>query len=336
MVRFKNFALLCLIIVLLVCVSYFYSNALFLFFAGGLGFSFLASVIVTMISVKKLKIKLKSERDFVDKGFVNDVIAEVYSKNIISCTNAKFNFVTENGFYNKKCFFSFYSSLKKEDILIPIKSKYSGKICVTCESVYVSDLFNIVAFKKKFDEKCIFYVLPQEKEVDFNPNEMQKFGAGEETGSESAVNGDVVTGAVPSGSESNMRNIHWKMTVKKNMIMLKEFAESYSNDRILLADILSEPEKTDEVLGVLKAVSFYLISKNKNFYISYCNGSSEMPYKVLVEDESSFFTAYRMLCGGAEPVKGKALSLTDVLSAEAQVFFIGEEKETGKITLIMY
>lgn len=336
MVRFKNFVLLCVIIAVLIGASFFYSEPMFLFFSGGLIFSVAFSVILTYFSSKKIKIMLKSEKDFVDKDFVNDIIAEIYAGGILSFVNAKFNFYIENGFYNKKCYFTMFSSLKRGNIKIPVKSEHCGKISVFAESVVMADLFNIIAFKKSFNEKCIFYVLPNDSSEMVFVQDTQKSGTGEETSSEVSANGDIVTGAVQALAESNMKNIHWKMTVKKNMLMLKEFAESCSNDKVLLIAIYDEFEKTNKAFEIAKAVAFSLISQNKVFYVSFFDEKSEMPFKIYVENENDFFMAYRALCDEGKPTEDKAFNFIESISTQAQVFYIGKGKNNGEIKLSIY
>ena len=100
-----------------------------------------------------------------------------------------------------------------------------------------------------------------------------------------------MTGIVPAGANADMRNIHWKMTARKNEIMKKEFSESVSQRTVVFAEFYKNYDTNDNIISMLRTVCMNLLSLNKTFSIAFPSKFSEELFEMQIENEETVLTA---------------------------------------------
>lgn len=149
-----------------------------------------------------------------------------------------------------------------EVIEYPLYSEYVGNIEVSVKKVLFEDLLSIHCLKKQIDITKNIYILPNSVgDEAFSLNDFQK---GMDEAQESKLKGsdfsDVsqVREYIPGDA---MKNIHWKLSAKKDDIMVKERLQMSSRKLLIVLSVdRNDPKIADETVEMAYRIGVFFIS----------------------------------------------------------------------------
>ncbi len=152
-------------------------------------------------------------------------------------------------------------------VIYPVKSAHCGVISISVNSVVIFDIFNLFRFHKNINVTREIPVFPDESIID-NTFTMD-FSQGCNNMDESTIKGND-TSEVSEIREyipgDKLQNIHWKLSAKKDILMVKERMSLTSTQLLFyieLADL--ENEALDTVLDYAYGIGTFLCTENKPF-----------------------------------------------------------------------
>lgn len=149
----------------------------------------------------------------------------------------------------------------------PVKSSHCGVISVSIDSVCIFDIFNLFRFNKNINVTREIPVFPNESILD--DTFTMDFSQGYNNMDESTIKGND-TSEVSEIREyipgDKLQNIHWKLSAKKDILMVKERMNLTSTQLLFyieLADLKNEV--LDTILDYAYGIGTYLCSENIPF-----------------------------------------------------------------------
>lgn len=149
----------------------------------------------------------------------------------------------------------------------PVKSPHCGIVTISVDTVYIYDLFNLFRLKKKVNITRDITVFPDGKlpDDDFTMDFSEGFNNLDEStikGNESSEVSDIRE-YIPG---DKLQNIHWKLTAKKDILMVKEHVSLTSTQLLFYIELADLPDGTlDSVLDYAYGIGRYLCDENIPF-----------------------------------------------------------------------
>ncbi len=152
-------------------------------------------------------------------------------------------------------------------VTYPVKSSHCGIVTITINEVFVYDLLNIFALKRKLDLTREIPVFPNYNEIDeeFDMDFSQGYSDLEESqhkGSDTSEVSDIRE-YIPG---DKLQNIHWKLSAKKDILMVKEHVSLTSSQLIFYIE-LANPEGNvlDLIMDSAYGIGIYLVNNQIPF-----------------------------------------------------------------------
>lgn len=194
-------------------------------------------VLISLFASKKLQYFLEVEQTTVRMGEIVEVKVIVQNKGIFPVTYGKLYFTCKNLFAKKNALkssikFSLNAKEKKE-ITISFLGRHCGMAIFTIEKIKIYDYLKIWNWKKKMDKKVSVSVMPniQEQEemleVDIYQNDNNQIEEISENYSLHKPGDDVgqIFDIRSYRPGDRAQRIHWKLSSKKQELMVKEFSQ---------------------------------------------------------------------------------------------------------------
>lgn len=240
--------------------------------------SILASFILMLIKSRNIKMFFRKKRQICEMN--DNIKVEFVSKNTstMPITNSNVLLCAQNSNVMYKQKINFVSIENSKTVVsMSISGKHCGVWDVSCVRAYYLDLFKIFKKKIKVPNKCQVVVMPESNyPVEEHYGQLQKIFEDvdivvEEKGSNVTELVDV-RDYMP-GDKLNL--IHWKMSSKKDKIMVKEFAADVKKCIRLYfnTEVLPDADTIDEAMRVLYSFGLWLLNSAFNFDIITWNGT---------------------------------------------------------------
>lgn len=149
----------------------------------------------------------------------------------------------------------------------PVKSSHCGVITVSVDSVRVFDLFNLFRFNRDISLTREIPVFPDEKVIDETFH--MDFSEGYNNLEESTIKGhdtsDVseIREYIPG---DKLQNIHWKLSAKKDILMVKERVSLTSTQLLFYIELAGRKDQTlDTILDYAYGIGIHLCRENVPF-----------------------------------------------------------------------
>lgn len=142
----------------------------------------------------------------------------------------------------------------------PVKSFHCGVITVSADSVCIFDLFNLFRFNRNLSITREIPVFPDEKIIDDTFN--MDFSEGYNNLEESTIKGNDTSDVseireyIPG---DKLQNIHWKLSAKKDILMVKERVSLTSTQLLFYIELADLKDQTlDMILDYAYGIGIYL------------------------------------------------------------------------------
>lgn len=237
--------------------SYFFLIALIFF-----GSLFLYDIIALKILKNNVKISVSSPKNAITKGVLEQIPVGVENRTIFFSPNLYFTLELSNKFYGEKAEYTWNIPLYAKGhrrLELPIRFQRSGKMIISIKEIRMEGILGILAVRQKGDGQGMFYVYPGKLERPVDVSEHEGLKEEDKTGRQEGIRQgnhfSEVSGIREYIPGDSMRDIHWKLSAKKEKLMAKEHVIlSDTNQTLLveLADVLNEQERCiEDVLELL-------------------------------------------------------------------------------------
>lgn len=265
--------------------SYFFLIALIFF-----GSLFLYDIISLKILKNNINILIYNPKNAITKGVLEHISVGLDNHTIFFSPNLYFTLELSNEFYGEKAEYTWNIPLYAKGhrrLELPVRFQRSGKMIISVKEIRVGGILGILEAKQKGDGQSMFYVYPRQLQRSMDAREYgglkEEDKTGRQEGTRQGNHFSEVSGIREYTPGDSMRDIHWKLSAKKEKLMAKEHVIlSDTNQTLLveLADVLYEQERCiEDVLELLM-----------NFLQEYVTGG--IPFEIVWWNQKQEFTEH--------------------------------------------
>ena len=231
--------------------SYFFLVALLFF-----GSLFLYDIILLKKIKNNVKIVICNPKNAITKGILQHILVSVENPTIFFTPNLYFTLEFNNEFYGEKAEYTWNIPLYARGVRqleLPIRFQRSGKMIISIKEIRISGILGILTTKQKSDGQGMFYVYPAMLERSMEVGEYEGLKEEDKTGRQEGImqgnHFSEVSGIREYIQGDSIRDIHWKLSAKKEKLMVKEhviLSDTTQTLLVELADVVYEQERCIE------------------------------------------------------------------------------------------
>lgn len=264
------------------------------YFLGIIAVVMVVGPVVSIIALfrleKELQFSIRAGEDTVVCG--DDICVELQLENSFwyAALDTRIVLKIENIFYGTASEMLVSMPVKMLDktcLYLPLVVEDIGRVRIQCKQLAVQDMLGLVCLNMKSEVYSEFGVIPAVKESE--DIEISGFLAGatetEESHSKGSDYAEVsdIREYIPG---DRIRDIHWKLSAKQDILMVKERIAMAGTEMVILLSFSEIKEQTQEMLEVVYGVGRQLIQL-------------QLPVRLLCWNQSQFaFEEYR--CGALD------------------------------------
>lgn len=253
---------------------------------------------------KKITAYIADTKHAVNKEDTIKVKTVIENKSFLPVPNVKIKLSYFNSIDDKKEYMSAVIPLQNnnvQSIIFSLSSLYCGKLVVKIESISYYDYFKLFRFRKKFSEKSETIILPQAHNIEVYPENTMYEAIESEMFSKVRSGDDCseIFDIRDYRDGDKMNRIHWKLSIKQDNIMVREYSLPVDTSITLLFDYNcdsssgdSKSECIDALIETLLSFSEALVSAEIVHKICWYDVKNAMLYDDLIqtsEDISMMF-----------------------------------------------
>ncbi len=257
--------------------------------------------------------------------------------------NATLKLEVENTFYREDGvhFLNFPVRGKKEtEVRYPIVMDYSGRLCVNALSICFVDLLGLCELKVNVGVQGECIVLPQGTPCSKDAGRLYINGVTEAMESkEKGYDFSEISGIREYIPGDKLQNIHWKLSTKKDELMVKERVSVSAMQLYVLVELANDDRMgADAVLDLANGVTKALVMQNLPFTVYYYSSNfSELKSCYIGNEVERIQWLEMMLYDRCYREKGL---VEDVFlkqyAGEGPYLYIGYGEETGNVEDVIY
>lgn len=278
----------------------------------------------------KLEMTLETTAPITQKDELLNLSISLKNKTIFPVTRVDIYLLYYNEYIKEEETIKIKASLdrgKTQRILCKISSSHCGNIMIKIKKIYIYDYFYIWKLKKKKNQEIKIGVIPNITE-----------GSSEiiESGSDLIIEGDCYS-KHKAGDDSSevfsvreyidgdrLSRIHWKLSYKKDNLMVKEFSQLENPSVILLLDLPYGVERkellnyTDALLETILSISYSYIIKGCFHYLAWWDSISSQVKKVDINNVEDMYSGLDSLLKVKLLSKSQSVLLESIESYQQQ------------------
>jgi len=148
----------------------------------------------------------------------------------------------EHGFIGKKRYIELSLPVQAHGdsvFFMECQSSVCGRVAVCLSFLNLRDLLGLVSVKKEFLEEAFVYVMPklQSSEFEINPSGQAQDRQEDNTVSNKGEDVSEVIQIRKYAAGDRLQNIHWKLSAKREELLVKEYASPVGKELVLLLDL---------------------------------------------------------------------------------------------------
>ncbi len=194
----------------------------------------------------------------------------VDNPSVLFANNCVIYITVSNALFGKKNIHSInlpINPLMESTVDYPVKSPHCGVITVSIDSICIYDFFNIFRLKKDFNVIREITIFPNMEILD--DEFTMDFSEGYDNLEESTIKGNEssevsdIREYIPG---DKLQNIHWKLSAKKELLMVKEHISLTSTQLLFYIELADLKNQTlDMILDYAYGIGAYLCNENIPF-----------------------------------------------------------------------
>ena len=200
---------------------------------------------------------------------------KITNPSILFANNCVLYITVENSLFHEKTTHTvnhYINPLHTDTITYPVTSDHCGIVRISVSKVQVFDFINIFSFHKDFNISCEIPVFPdfnivtEEFEMDFS----EGFNELDESATKGADSSEIsdIREYIPG---DKLQNIHWKLSAKKDLLMVKEHVSLTSSQLVFYVELADSP-LLDDILDYAFGIGTFLCHNNIPFtFMWFCS-----------------------------------------------------------------
>lgn len=253
----------------------------------------------------------------------------------------------------------FYQTAKEHELRIPIRARKGqtvtypitvyqcGNVEFRLRELILEDFFGLVAFRKPLEEHYTVVVLPKEREASVTAFNGYTLGMEEvEENNRKGNDFSEVQDVREYQPGDKMQNIHWKLSVKKDNLMVKERVSMSSRQLFLLPELYDEQGSMEEILECTHGICLLMLHHQLPVTLLWWSQKTQELVSWKVDHLEHLEEGFRMLYYESlyqEPALGRTMAQT-ILRSGHQFLWVGSRKngvgaaiaEYGTVTGVYY
>lgn len=282
-----------LIIMLVLCYVFYHSYFLWLAILIMVILPAL-SIIMEKLTAGKITYELYTEETVVRKNTETIIWIKVKNRSIFPVLSCSMNINLKNHYYDKvdtRIVNCSVAGLMTKKIGISIVPKYSGQISVNITGAVIRDMLNIVSSTKKDEVSWVLTVMPENIEIDGIIN-VNSIGESDIASDKKGYDGNEIVDIREYRPGDKLQKIHWKLSIKKDDLLVKENGESLENSIIILCELFDDGEGVlDKILDTAYSITKKIIENGQKCVLCYRSSGNEQLTKAEISDNESLMTA---------------------------------------------
>ncbi|CRZ35518.1 uncharacterized protein DUF58 [Herbinix hemicellulosilytica] len=288
-----------------------------------MGILFLAVVICPFILLAilfyvyvSLSVELVSSAHVASKGENIPVSVQIHNPTlfpvtVICITISYVNSFSDRFKQHKQVFYVSVDSRSTTHATCNLKSDYAGNIVVSLSKVKIYDYLKIFSLRKKNLNEIKVAVLPNLYEM---TDDIINARCGMQIESDTYSN--TKSGDDPSEvfaireyrEGDRPQRIHWKLSLKQNQLMIKDFSEPLNCSVVIIADMAISgrndgPDIIDSLLDCTLSLSYSFMLKGKIHYLAWYDKTQETIIRVRIVNENDLYEAIDGLLSSGPYIK---------------------------------
>ena len=144
----------------------------------------------------------------------------------------------------------------EEAMELPFRCKYSGNLQFCIHTLAIKDLLGFVSVQQEISEEAAIAVMPQETGDASEQKSGFQMGMSELEESQAKGNDFAeITDVREYRPGDRIKDIHWKLSAKKETLMVKERTSVAQSQVVLVLDLSGQRDTVEEVLGLAYGLS---------------------------------------------------------------------------------
>lgn len=330
-----------LIVINYLVYDFFHSYLNFIIFILLAIFPFVSIYMVFLLR-NKINIQVSSFEKELIRGESGIISIDIINPTIATTLFLKLNIEIKNKFIqvagNKIIEVPTYI-MGTNTIKIPIISSYCGIVSFEVKDIVIRDLGGFISIKKKINKEIETYVFPDTQNIE--EIEQQNLSDMAMEADESSKRGsdfaDVcnVREYLPG---DRLMNIHWKLTAKKDILMVKERVSMSDSQIVILVELCKGIKHSylDDVISMAFGVCSFLLQGNDVIKLMWFNNKLFEFEEKRIETKQDLREAIRNIYFGT-PYEENDLAKKLVARVRTEIksfVYISNEKEEASITVV--
>lgn len=260
--RIRNLILYAAIQLLCAFLFVLLHSYFFLLTMAFFGLLLLYDVITLKILKSNVKISICNMKDIITKQSLVKLPLSVNNPTILFSANLYIRLEINNEFYEETAEYTWNVPLyakESEMLQIPMKFLASGRMKIVLKEIRIRGILGVLETKQKSALENIFYVYPKSLGQNIKAREYEGLQENEKTkrqeGAKQGNNFSEVSGIREYIPGDSIRNIHWKLSAKKEKLMVKEHVAMSDTRQILLVELadvrIGQQRCVEQVLELL-------------------------------------------------------------------------------------
>lgn len=201
----------------------------------------IASIVVTKLVADWVMLEWEGPYENMSKGEEFQVRLKLMNPMYFGVMNCKLQIQVANLFYGTSRTHELRAPLRAKQgqtLTYPVTVNQSGRIEFRVMQLTLEDFFGFAAFQKSFSENFIVFVLPnQNSKVLADLNAYMEGMTEVEESSKKGSDFSEVQDVREYQPGDRLQNIHWKLSVKKDVLMVKERVSMSSRQMFLMLEL---------------------------------------------------------------------------------------------------
>ncbi len=223
---------------------------------------------------EKLSVEIKAPMEAMEKKSEFYIRFLLHNPTFFPLVNATIVMDAENAFYLEKGSHTLNVPIrakKDTEVSYPIVMDYCGRLIVSVKEIVLVDLLGIYEVTIPLSETRECLVFPTGQSRNREVGQIYIHGVSEAMESkEKGYDFSEVSGIREYVPGDKLQNIHWKLSVKKDELMVKERISVSAMQLIVLVELANDEEmRLESVLELAEGVTKSLVAQNLPFTIYY-------------------------------------------------------------------
>ncbi len=260
----------------------------------------IASIVITKLVADRVTLEWEGPYDAMCKNEEFQIRLKLMNPMYFGVMNCKLRMEVANLFYETSREHELRAPLRArhgQTITYPVTANQSGRIEFRTIEATLEDFFGFAAYHRSFSENFIVYVLPHETSevlTDLNgyTNGMTEVEESSKKGSDFSEVQDIRE----YQPGDRLQNIHWKLSVKKDMLMVKERVSMSSRQLFLMLELHdNENGLLEDILDCTYGICRFMLDNQIPLSMCWWSQNTQELMIWKVDDISMLEEGFRML-----------------------------------------